>query len=55
MPETSYATSEAILDLLNTASPTSARERTLAIAIAVACLGLIIAALLLAARYLPVF
>jgi hypothetical protein len=55
MNESSYATAEAIHDLLNTSTQASSRERTVAIFIALACLGAIVSGLLLIGRFLPVF
>jgi hypothetical protein len=55
MNENRYASSDAIMDLLNTPTHASSRERTAAILVAFACLGAIVAALILIGRFLPVF
>lgn len=55
MNENRYASSEAIMDLLNTPTHVSSRERTVAILLAFACLGAIVAALFLIGRFLPAF
>lgn len=55
MNENRYAPSDAILDLLNNAPGVSSRERTAAILVALACIGAIVASLLLISRYLPGF